>query len=70
MDQFTIEQISKALNYPEPWTRKLLNDSGANIDELAEDPGELIPREIIINMIADRAGKRESYKLSELLTKG
>ena len=56
--EFSIDQISKALNYPEAWTRKLLNDSGANIDELAEDPGELIPREVVINMITDRAGKR------------
>jgi hypothetical protein len=44
-----------------------LNDSGANIDELAEDPGELIPREVVINLAADRAGGRTGRRLAALL---
>ena len=67
MDKFTIKEIKDCLGYPERWTRKLLFDSGGNIDELAEDPGELIPREVVINLAADRAGGRIGRRLAALL---
>jgi len=45
-----------------------LNDNGANIDELAEDPGKLIPREVVINLAADRAGGRIGRRLAAPLS--
>lgn len=66
---YSIKTISDCLGTNEAMARKLLNDSGAGIDELAEDPGEVIPREVVINLAADRAGDRVGRKLAELLRK-
>ena len=65
--QYSILEISKCLKLPESMTRKLLNDAGAGIDELAENLGEPIRREIVINLAADRAGTREGRLLAKLL---
>lgn len=75
-ENFEIQEMNEVLKMDEritrkllndAMTRKLLNDSGADIDELAEDPGERIPREVLINLAADRAGSREGRLLARLL---
>ena len=63
----TIKAISDCLGTPEAMTRKLLVDAGADIDELAIDPDEFIPREVVINLAADRAADRIGRRLVELL---
>ena len=63
----TIKAISDCLGTPEAMTRKLLVDAGADIDELTVDPDELIPREVVINLAADRAADRIGRRLVELL---
>ena len=67
MKKFTIGELTKHLGCAESMIRKLLNDSGADIDELAQDPGETVPREIVINLVADQAGNYVDRKLAELL---
>ena len=69
-NEFTIQELADCLLVPESMLRKMLNDAGANIDELANNPGELIPREKVINLIADHKSARVGIKLGELLRKG
>ena len=47
--------------------RKLLKDAGADIDELATDRSERVPREVVIDVAAVRAGDRVGRILAEVL---
>ena len=64
---FSIQDIKGCLCLSESAVRKLLNDSGACLDELVSLPGEAVSRETIINLVADQAGTRNGRKLAELL---
>lgn len=64
---FTIKEISECLKVNESMTRKLLNDSGLSINELSENPGEMVKREAVIDLYAYRAGTREGRLLSKML---
>lgn len=60
--------IAKTLLCHERAARKLLNDAGANprLDEYTENPSEVVPRALVIDLVAirpDRVGR----KLVELL---
>jgi hypothetical protein len=66
-NQYSIFEISHCLKVNEPMTRKLLNDAGAHLDELANNPDELVNREAVIDLIVDRHGQRESILLAELI---
>lgn len=48
---------------------KLLNDAGMTprLDELQPDPGAFIPRPVLIDLFAIRAGDRVGRKAGELL---
>jgi len=65
---FTLAQIAETCTGGnEQAARKLLNDAGAKLDEYTKNPGETIPRKIVIDLLAMRAGDRIGRKLAELL---
>jgi len=49
--------------------RKLLNDAGANprLDDLTENPSEVVSRQTVIDLAAMRADDKIGRKLGELL---
>ena len=59
--------VMSCLGISESAARKMLNDSGAHVNELVSLPGEAVSREEIINLVADQAGTRNGRKLAELL---
>jgi hypothetical protein len=70
MDTFTIQQIADCLLCPEQTVRKLLNDAGAELNENKIDPGELVTRDQVLDLVAVlRAGGRAGRELAELLRK-
>lgn len=67
-DFFTIGEIAQAITGGnERAARKMVNDAGANLDVYKTDPGELIPREVLITLLADNPGGRTGRKAAELL---
>ena len=67
-DFFTIGEIAQAITGGnERAARKMANDAGADVDEYKIDPGELIPRDVLITMLAENPGGRTGRKAAELL---
>jgi len=64
---YSIGKITGCLGIHERTTRKMLNDAGARLDELKTDPGEMVPRLVVIDLFAMRAGDRIGRKLWGLL---
>ena len=70
---FTIGEIAEAVTGGnERAARKLLNDAGADprldeYDEYAENPGELVTRQLVINLVAIRAGDIVGRRAARLL---
>jgi hypothetical protein len=72
MDTFTIKQIADCLMVPERTARKLLNEANGTdpkLDELHNNPGELVTREHVVNLIVMRTCDRVGRRLAELLKK-
>lgn len=68
--KYTIGEIATAITGGnERQARKMINDAGADprLDEYKTDPGELVRREILIDLLADNAGSRTGRKAAELL---
>lgn len=67
---YTIGEITKAITGGnERAARKMINDAGMTprLDEYKIEPGELIPRDVLIELLADNAGSRTGRKAAELL---
>jgi len=67
---YTIGEIAEAISDGNERTGcKLLDDAGANptLDELTENPSEVVSRQTVIDLLAMRADDRIGRKLGELL---
>jgi len=67
-DTITVGQVTEALHCHPRAARKLLNDAGAGLDVYADDPGEVVAREIVVDLWAMCAGRGSmARRLSPLL---
>lgn len=64
---YKLSELMQVLKLNEPATRKMLIDAGADLNELASDPGETVSCEDVIALWHDRANTREGRLLAELL---
>jgi hypothetical protein len=66
---FTVSDLAGLLGGNERMARKLLNDAGADprLDEYINQPGETITRELLVDLLAMRAGDYVGRKVAELL---
>lgn len=68
MGDFTIGQLAERVTGGnEAAIRKLLRDAGADLDELRQDPEETVSREVVIDLVAMRAGDRVGRMCAEVL---
>lgn len=72
MDTFSISELAYAAGTSEPAMRRMLNAAGASpqLDEQSTDRTERIPRQLVNDLIARRAGDRIGRKLATLLRPG
>lgn len=72
-DTFTVGELALAVIGPYTGAvramTKMLNDAGAvpRLNELEDDPAAVVPRELVIDLLAMRAGDRVGRKLAEVL---
>jgi hypothetical protein len=67
-DSFTIGELAdRVTGGSERAMRTLLATVGADLDVYAENPTEAVPRQMVIDLFATRAGDRVGRKLGELL---
>jgi len=69
---WSLGDLKHALSIPERSIRKLLNDAGATprLDELQDNPAELVSQTALIDLLADRPGIREARIIAGLLAIG
>jgi hypothetical protein len=72
MNTFSISELAYAAGTSEPAMRRMLNAAGASprLDEQSMDRTERIPRQLVNELVARRAGDRIGRKLATLLQQG